>query len=180
MHDIETPRLHFRRFTPDDLYALAVLRSDPDVMKHIGPRRPESIEEVQAALSKILAHWAQHGFGRWVLLSKPNKSVIGMCGLSYLDDTGEVEIGYGLAKEYWGIGLASEAATAVMNYGFEQLRLDRIVAVVWPENIASIRVLEKLGMRKEAKLYNGVVLYYTLSREVYQHATGLYDEFTGS
>jgi ribosomal-protein-alanine N-acetyltransferase len=169
--DLETPRLHFRRFTLDDLQALAGLRSDPDVMKHVGSRRPESIEEVQVVLNRVIAHWEQHGFAPFALIDTASGKLAGWCGLKYLEDTGEVEIAYGFAKAYWGNGLASEAAAAVMQYGFDQLRLDRIVAVVWPENIASVRVLEKLGMRREAALYKGEMLYYILSRDAYQIAT---------
>src|SRR5690348_6627648 len=132
MPDLETPRLLFCKFTPDDLHDLAAIRTDPDVMKYtVG--RPESIAEVQATLSKYLAHWEQHGFGRWALIERESKKLIGWCGLLYLENTGEVEIGYGLAKPYWGKGLASEAATATMKYGFEQLALALIVAITLPE-----------------------------------------------
>jgi ribosomal-protein-alanine N-acetyltransferase len=170
MHDLETPRLQFRRFTPDDLHALAALRSDPDVIKYVGSGRRESIGEVQALLAKVIAHSEQHGFAPWGLIDKATGKLIGWCGLKYLEDTAEVEIAYGLAKEYWGKGLASEAAAAAMKYGFDRLRVNRIVAVAWPENIASMRVLEKLGMRREATLYKGVMLYYTMSRDAYQTA----------
>src|SRR5690242_3315578 len=125
MPDLETPRLLFRRFTANDLHDLAAIRTDPDVMKYtVG--RPESIAEVQATLNKYLAHWEQHGFGRWALLERQSKTLIGWCGLLYLDNTGEVEIGYGLAKPYWGNGLASEAAAATTKYGFEELGFARI------------------------------------------------------
>ena len=80
---------------------------------------------------------------------KEDSALIGWSGLSYLEDTGEVEIGYGLAKPYWGRGLASEAAAATIKYGFEQLGLPRIVAIASPDNITSRRVLEKLGMKFE-------------------------------
>src|SRR5262249_32201751 len=148
-------RLQFRRFTPDDLHALAALRSDPDVMKYVASRRPESIEEAQIVLDKVIAHCEHHGFAPWAVIDQVTGKLAGWCGFKYVEDTGEVEIAYGLAKEYWGKGLASEAASAAMEHGFEHLHFDRIVAVVWPENVASMRVLEKLGMRREAELYKG-------------------------
>jgi ribosomal-protein-alanine N-acetyltransferase len=162
-------------FTPDDVPALASIRSDPEVMKHIAKRRTESIEEVRNVLNGILAHWQQHGFGRWALVDKGSALLAGWCGLmnaSYLENTGEVEIGYGLAKQYWGKGLASEAAAATLKYGFEQVRLQRIIAVAWPENVASLRVLEKLGMRyeKRVQLFNSELLLYVISRDQYQAA----------
>ena len=168
MLDLETPRLLFRKFTPEDLHDLAAIRSDPDVMKYtVG--RPESIAEVQATLNKYLAHWEQHGFGRWALIEKQTQKLIGWCGLLYLENTGEVEIGYGLAKQYWGKGLASEAAAATMTYGFGQLGLARIVAITYPENLTVQRVLEKLGMKyiKQAHFYDTDVRYYSISREEY-------------
>jgi ribosomal-protein-alanine N-acetyltransferase len=164
MPDLETSRLQFRRFTPDDLHALAAIRADAEVMKHISSRRPESVEEVGIVLHKQLAHWDQHGFGRWALIDKNSGALVGWCGLFYLENTNEVEIAYGLAREYWGKGLASEAARAAMKYGFEVLRFPRIVAVAWPENVASLRVMEKLRMTK-AQLYADKWVYYFISRE---------------
>jgi len=168
--DPETPRLHFRKFRADDLNELAAIRADPDVMKYIASGRPESIAEAQTILNKILVHWEQHGFGRCALIHKASRNLIGWCGLSYLEDTREVEIGYGIAKPYWGKGLASEAAGATITYGFEQLGLARIVAVTWPDNLASQRVLAKLGMAfvKIAHFYEADVAYYAISREEYQ------------
>jgi ribosomal-protein-alanine N-acetyltransferase len=167
MAEIATPRLLFRRFTSDDLQNVWTIRSDPEVMKYIGAGRPESVSEVQAILNKILTQWEQHGFGPWALIDKENGDLIGWCGLRYLDDTGDVEIAYGIAKAYWGQGLASEAATATIKYGFDQLQLPRIVAVACPDNLTSLRVLEKLGMKyvKVAHFYNADVLYYAISRE---------------
>jgi ribosomal-protein-alanine N-acetyltransferase len=170
MVDFETPRLHFRRFTPDDLHALAAIRADADVMKYIGPGRTESIDEVRAKLVKVWTHWDQHGFGYWALIDKATSKLAGWCGLSYLEDTEDIEIGYGLAKSYWGKGLATEAAAAVMKYGFVQLRLERIVAVAYPENIPSQVIMKKLGMKyvKTARFIGGEWVYYVIEREEYQ------------
>jgi len=173
LHEPDTPRLYFRMFAEDDLAALVSIRSDPEVMKHVAKRRTESIEEVHAVLNRILAHWEEHSFGRWALIDKASGLLAGWCGLIhafYLENTAEVEIGYGLAKQYWGKGLASEAAAAALKYGFEQMYLPRIIAVAWPENVASLRVLEKLGMQyeKRVQLFNSEVLLYAISREQHQ------------
>jgi RimJ/RimL family protein N-acetyltransferase len=168
--ELETPRLQFRRFTPDDLHALASIRSDPDVMKYIGTGRTESIDEVQAKLAKVTAHWEQHGFGYWALIEKASSKLAGWCGLSYLEDTEDIEIGYGLAKAYWAKGLATEAAAAVIKYGFVQLRLERIVAVAYPQNIPSQVIMKKLGMKyvKTARFTGGEWVYYGIDRKEYQ------------
>jgi ribosomal-protein-alanine N-acetyltransferase len=173
MPDLETARLAFRKFTPDDLNDLAAIRADPDVMKYIGSGRPESLVEVESKLNKVIAHWEQHGFGHYALVEKTNGKLIGWCGFGHLEDPRDVEIGYGLAKPYWGRGLASEAAAVTLKYGFEQLGLPRIVAITWPGNIASQRVLAKLGMRyvKNARFYNIDMAYYVISGEEYQERT---------
>jgi RimJ/RimL family protein N-acetyltransferase len=172
MLEIETPRLFFRRFTPDDLQDLSSIRADPEVMKYVAAGRPESIAEVQVTLSKVLTHWEQHGFGYWALIDKSNKNLMGWSGLSFLGDTGDVEIGYGMAKSYWGRGFASEAAAATIKYGFEQLNLPRIVAVAWPENVISQRVMEKLGMKyvknEHFHFYDPEVVYYAISLDDYR------------
>lgn len=169
-HELDTPRLIFRRFTLDDLHALAAIRSDSDVMKYIGPGRAESFDQVQAKLEKLRAHWDLHGFRYWALIDKASGNLAGWCGLSYLEDTEDIEIGYGLAKAYWGKGLATEAAAAVMKYGFVQLRLERIVAVAYPENTPSQGIMKKLGMKyvKTARFIGGEWVYYVIEREEYQ------------
>ena len=170
MRELETPRLRFRKFTPGDLQDLAAVRADADVMRYIGCGRPESLVEVQLILDTVLTHWNEHGFGPWALIEKPGNTLIGWCGLCYLENTRDVEIAYGIAKQYWRQGLASEAAAATIKYGFEQLHLDRIVAVAWPDNLISRRLMEKLRLKyaKQANFYNAEVVYYAISREDYQ------------
>ena len=167
---IETHRLRLRRFTSDDLNKLCAIHSDPDVMRYMGKGRPESVDQVQATLNKFLAHWEQYGFGRWAVTDKASDELIGWCGLSHLENTDDVEIGYGIAKSSWGKGLTSESGAAVIKWGFEDLGLDRIVGVAWPDNIASRRVMERLGLKfvKMARMYNAEVVYYAISREEYR------------
>ena len=169
-HIIETERVCLRPFTFDDLDAFAVICSDQDVMRYIGGGRPLSRDETQVRLNAIIEHHDKHGFGVWAAVDRSNSTLMGYCGLQFLDNTPEVEVGYRLAKRFWGMGLASEAAKASLRYGFKELSLGRIVAVVQPANIASQRVLEKIGLRyvKDARFYNSEVKYYALTREDYQ------------
>lgn len=84
------------------------------------------------------------------------QKLIGFCGLKYLQDLDVVDVGYRLLPEYWGRGLATEAVLASVEYGFDVLDLDHIIALVLPENVASIRILEKIGMQLEAEFdYDG-------------------------
>src|SRR5262245_20675737 len=126
MSELETSRLRLRLCTLDDLDDVFRIRSDVDFMRYIGNGEPQSRVQVKELLDDILAHWQKYGFGRWAVISKTQPQLIGLCGLSFLENTPEVELGYLLAKEYWGQGLASEIAAACLQYGFEKLFLDRI------------------------------------------------------
>lgn len=167
MNEIQTQRLILRKFTPQDIDELYRLFNDPDVMQYMGGVRNRQITEQR--LSQIIDHW-QHGFSMWAVVRKSDQQMLGRCGLIYLDNTPEVELGYTFFKEFWGKGYATEAGLASLKYGFEIANLDRIVAITHPQNIASRRVMEKLGMKYEKKAfyYNTNVVYYALSRNQFQ------------
>ena len=106
----------------------------------------------------------------WAVVHKDSDKLIGRCGLGFLDNTPEVELGYVLDKFYWNMGLTTEAAIATLKYSFEKVKLNRIVAIAHPQNIASVRVIQKVGMKyeKNARFYNVDVVYYGLNREDWQ------------
>ena len=170
MPEIETAHLRLRMFRPDDLDALAPIYADPAVMRYMRTGKPAPRERTEYALHWMIDYWNLHGMGLWAVEHKADGALIGQCGLFYLDKTTEVEVAYLLAQAYWGQGLATEAARAALCYGFETLALDRIVAVVRPENTGSQRVLEKAGLRLEgdARYYDMDVKYYALPRAAYQ------------
>jgi len=146
MQEIETARLYLRQFTPNDLEALYRIYSDSEVMKYLN-EGVRNREETAADLFQIIADWEKHAFGLWAVVNKQNNQLIGDGGLRLLGKTPEVEVGYVLAKAYWGKGLASEVAAASLKYGFEVLKLEKIVAVADTENRSSRRVMEKMGMK---------------------------------
>ncbi len=151
----ETERLVLRKFDEGDAAAYYALGSDPAVTRYTGTGRLTSLEHaLQVLRANPLADYQRHGFGRWACVLKASGEVIGFAGLKRLDDLGEVDIGFWLMPAYWGIGLGTEAGRAVLTYGFEHLRIVRIIGLVDPANVASIRVLEKLGMTRA-----GVVMY---------------------
>ncbi len=170
---IETERLLLRPFARDDLDEFASINADAGVMRYIGDGKPQTRAQTEMRLNVILEHWAQHGFGLWALVNKASNALIGFCGLQYLDNTAEIEVGYRLARQFWGLGYASEAAAATLRYAFEVLGLDRIVAVVQPENVASQSVIEKIGLRyvKDARFYNSDVEYYAITRGEFEAMT---------
>ena len=166
MPQIETARLLLRHFKLDDLSAFSFIRANSEVMQYISTRRPQSVDEVRWVIQLIIKNWREVGFDRWAVVEKANNQLIGWCGLNYLEDSHEVEVGYGLAREHWGKGFIPEAAKAALRYGFEELGLEKIVAVAFPENLASRRVMQKLGMHyvKISPFYDGDLVYYEIHR----------------
>lgn len=173
--DIETARLLLRQPSLNDLEELCFIRSDPEVMRFI-TGAPASREQALAGLDKHLSRWSQFGFGHWMLSFHDDPELVGWCGLDFLDTTTEIEVGYGLAKNYWGLGIASEAAAASLRYGFEQLRLEEIVAVAYPQNTASRHVMEKLGMKylKNGFYYGADMVYYRITQPEFQPSASRY------
>ena len=121
-------------------------------MRYIGTgeSHSESIEDSERRLQQLVEHQERHGFSLWAVTDRSNGTVMGDAGLIHFAQRGpEIELAYRLAKPYWGRGFATEAARAWLDHGFGELGLDRIIAVAHPENAASQRVLEKVGMRFE-------------------------------
>ena len=168
MPSIETERLLLRMIRADDLDDLASLLSDPDVVKYVGDGHPASREEAARALESIIKHWDTHGFGRWAVTDKSSGEFIGFGGLRSL--YGTPEIVYHLAKAYWGKGYASEMARAALRFGFQERGFERIVAIIKPQNTASIRVIDRAGLRfeKRARYYEIDVVQYEITREEFK------------
>jgi len=144
---IETPRLALRRWTYADRDAFRAMVSDPDLMRHLHDSVPLTPAQADDALRETIERY-QEGFSDWAIVRLDDGLILGECGLTRLPEFDEIEIGYMLAPQHWGQGYAFEAATAVTRYAFEQLKLDRLIALTRPENERSIRVLEKLGMQR--------------------------------
>ena len=143
---IETERLLVRTWDADDWRDFLRLTTNPLVMRYIHTSDTWSEERTREFVEQQIAFQQQLGFCMWKLARRPAGELIGMCGLKPLGSTPEIEIGWWLLPECWGQGLATEAAAAVLRYGFERAGLERIVSVAQPENAASVRVMEKIGM----------------------------------
>jgi RimJ/RimL family protein N-acetyltransferase len=170
MSQIETTRLHLRTWREDDLAPYARICADPKVMRYLsGPMTREQSEE---QVSKFVRHWEERGFGLWAVEEKSSDDFIGFVGMQYQEDWSEgehrTEVGWRLDRSFWGRGLATEAATASLSYGFEELGLERIISIAAPENLASRRVMEKLGMtvRGETRFKGYDVVWYAVDRQV--------------
>jgi ribosomal-protein-alanine N-acetyltransferase len=143
---IATARLLLRAFTDEDDAPLHRVMADRDVMRYFPRPDPPTREQIQRLIAAQLKHWEEHGFGWWAVQLASTAELIGWSGLQFLSETDETEVAYLLGRRYWGRGLATEAARAGLSFAFETLGLERIVAIVHPENVASRRVIEKLGM----------------------------------
>jgi RimJ/RimL family protein N-acetyltransferase len=149
---IRTDRLLLRRFRASDLAAFAELNADPRVTEYLAGSL--SRDQSDALVDRIEAHFDEHGFGLFALEVTGVAPFAGYVGLSVprfeAAFTPCVEIGWRLAAEHWGSGYASEAARAVLTHGFDVVGLDEIVSFTVPANTRSRRVMEKLGMSRQA------------------------------
>jgi [ribosomal protein S5]-alanine N-acetyltransferase len=145
MRILETERLIIRHLRADDLDSFYEICRDPEVMKYVGDGQPLSGEQVQRWIQKSQENYATHGLGCFALENKADGRLIGYCGLINPDGT-EAEIVYVLEQRRWRQGLAGEAAKAMLDFGFAQCGLRCITASIDPDNPASIRIVEKLGM----------------------------------
>ena len=144
----ETERLLVREFAEADAEAFFKLNTDPEVLRFVPDKALLSVEQArQLLIDHPIADYRKYGFGRGALIIKSTGEQIGFAGLKYLEELGEVDVAYRLLPKYWGKGLATEAAIASVRFGFTDLELKKIIGLVMPENIASVRVLEKAGLR---------------------------------
>jgi RimJ/RimL family protein N-acetyltransferase len=149
----ETAHLILRPFTLDDAEAFLTLISLPDIIRYTGDTPASSVEEAREALrTRPLRDYALHGYGRLACIEKASGRLVGFSGLKYVEELGEVDIGYRFLPDCWGKGYATESARAVMAQGVREHGIRRIVGTVHPDNPASGRVLEKLGLRFERVL----------------------------
>jgi RimJ/RimL family protein N-acetyltransferase len=170
MKILETNRLILRHLVPDDLDSLFALYRDPIVRRYF-PEGTLTYEETKEELEWFLNGHPEHPqLGLWATIFKQTGKFIGRCGLLpwTIDGQSEVEVAYMVAKEYWGQGLGTEAAQAILNYGFEQLQLSRLICLIDRENQASIKVATNIGMtfEKEGQDDLGPFLVYSRNKQL--------------
>lgn len=155
MPERTTERLVLRRWQESDLDRLAEIYADPEVMRFIADGSVRSREETAAALEKLERQWEARGFGLFAVVERATGELAGWAGLAVPEFLPEVlpavEIGWRLGRRFWGRGFATEAAREVVRFAFGEAGLDRLVSICHPENHASARVMEKLGMREDRR-----------------------------
>ena len=162
---LETSRLLLREMSEGDTDNIYRLNSSPKVMRYLAPEpilknREEALELLR---ERIIPQYGLHGVGRWAVLLREGDTFIGYAGLKYLPEQREYDLGYRFLDNHWGHGYATEAAAAVLSYGRLHLAGRRIAGKAFVQNLASIHVLEKIGMKFEGyePYKGGTVAVYT-------------------
>ena len=168
--ETETDRLLLRRFEVSDAERLFEIYSDRETMKFMG-RGPETVEDERGALERHKKiYYDPFGYGLWAVVLKSENKLLGRCGIIRQEIDGETmhEISYLIDRQYWNRGYVTEAGQAVVKLAREKYRLTKLIALILPENVGSIRVAEKCGLELERvipvhKIWTNVGLY---SREL--------------
>ena len=159
---LETERLRLRGLRADDVALFTRIYADTRVVRHLGDGRTLDAGQAWRSCAALAGHWTLRGYGQWIAEEKSSGEVVGRIGLYHPDGWPGLEAGWALAREHWGKGYATEGGEATLRYAFDVVGADRAVSVIHPENLASIRVAEKLGgiredsvtvVGKEALLY---------------------------
>jgi RimJ/RimL family protein N-acetyltransferase len=172
MITLETPRLHLRQFLPKDALVFFLLNADSEVVQYTGDQPFRSVGE-SLALIEGYRQYADYGLGRLVMVEKSSGEVIGWCGLKYLVDEDEVDIGYRIFKRFWNQGYTTEAAKACLKFGFEVKQLKSIIGRSNASNLASIKVFDKLGMtfERDDNLDNKPWKLYRITKDAWEKLT---------
>ena len=165
---LHTDRLRLRPCTPADAGALHTLWTDPEVRRYLWDDLVIERKTADEAIAESQADFTARGFGHWaVMLAQEPERIIGGCGLRGMENSNDVELIYALAPDYWGQGYADEASRAVLAHAFDSLEFPRVYGRTDTPNLASQRVLERLGMaRKSETLLNDLpTTVYVLTRD---------------
>lgn len=160
---LETERLRLEPWAPEHLDGLNLMSADPLVMRYVGSVT-RTREETAAAIERHRGRWITHGFGWWSFLERATGELIGAGCIQHVagEPANPLEIGWRLRPDHWGLGFATEAAVAMGTFAFDRLGIELLLAVAVPENTASRRVMERLGMR-----YRGLERWYDMEVATY-------------
>ena len=166
--ELVTDRLLLRGFEPRDADAYAAMMADPEVTRFLGDGQPLDHVEAWRQMALIMGHWSLRGFGLWAVEERSTGALMGRVGCWEPAGWPGFEIGYALAKPFWGQGYATEAAQAALRYARDVLARDRIISIIRPDNAASIRVAERLGAASE-----GFITFHGAPSLVYAYQAGV-------
>lgn len=148
---LETERLYLREFHLSDVERMSEIHLEEETMRYIGKGGIRNTEQTRRGIEYFIRNQRENGFTIWAVIEKESNVLIGHCGFEYLQDGSDIELCYLLSKDYWGKGYATEISKATLIYGFEKLKLKRIVAMTYRENQPSINVIKKIAMKPEGE-----------------------------
>lgn len=157
---LTTERLLLRNFTSEDRKSLFTITQEPNIFQYFPTKTAWDLEKVDRSIQHQIEHWNQFGYGLWAVTLRETGQLMGWCGLEFLPDTNETEVGYLLSGVFWGKGYATEAARASVEFGKKNIGLQEIIGLTDPLNIASQRVLEKCGLTfTRRQVYFGMEMF---------------------
>lgn len=166
---MQSPRLKYRKIGPEDSDFIGAYLSDPELTRFLPLGGPYPRNQVEEFLVNRIRHWRRHGFGTFVMSLPATGRVIGYCGLEHVKETEFVDIRYGVVRDLWGEGMATEAAQRCLAFGFADLNLMTLFGAAHPDNLPSITVLKRIGMKpcKGFDFYGDRVDYFQMTRSDY-------------
>ena len=164
---LDTDRLLLRMFREDDLDEYAEIVGDHEVTRYLSDGRPLARWEAWRQIAMILGHWQLKGYGPWAVEEKSSRRLLGRIGFFNPEGWPGFELGWVLRRDSWGKGYATEGARRALDYGFTEMGRDHIISLIHPDNLASIRVAERIGEKLEGRspLFDHDVLVYGISRQ---------------
>ncbi|WP_158269351.1 GNAT family N-acetyltransferase [Saccharospirillum sp. MSK14-1] len=144
---LETERLRLRAFTQNDAENFAALNANADFTRFLGQGEPIDAAASWRVMATIVGHWQLLGYGLWLVEEKDSGRFVGRVGLLNLPGWPGIEVGWGIAPEFWSRGYAFEAAVAAMRWGFDELKLDELISLIHPDNQASKKLALRVGER---------------------------------
>jgi RimJ/RimL family protein N-acetyltransferase len=164
---LHTERLVLRAFTQDDFEPFVTIVADPEVIRYLDNGRPIDREECWRGMALFLGHWHLRGYGWWAVEERSSGEFLGRIGLYNPEGWPGIEVGWLLRRSAWGVGLATEGATAALNFAFDVVGAGHVISLIDARNTRSIRVAEKIGERYERHIEHrdkSVVVYGTGQR----------------
>ena len=162
MATLETERLILRMFREEDFEQYAQICADAEVMKYLGQGKPLERWEAWRQMAMIVGHWHLRGYGIWAVEDRQTGNLVGRIGLFNPEGWPDLEIGWVIARRFWGKGYATEGARRALEYLFRELNQQHVISLIHPENHSSIRVAERIGEKLEGQteLFGHKVLVY--------------------
>jgi RimJ/RimL family protein N-acetyltransferase len=164
MSTLQTARLKLRPFRESDLDGYAAMCANADVMRYLGESKPWSRAEAWRSMALMVGHWQLRGYGMWAVEERQSGEFIGRIGCWNPEGWPGLEIGWTLRREFWGRGFATEGARAAIQYAFTELHQTRVISLIRPDNLNSIRVAKRVGeqLDGEADVMGHRTLVYAL------------------